>query len=73
MATAESTVRVGEPFIYKEEAMLVIKRGVGTTFKIGDDITIMVTDAGNGWAKIGIQAPKSILITRDDAKKGPKQ
>ena len=48
--------------------MLVLKRNINETIKVGDNITIMVTDVGNGWAKIGIDAPKQIPVIRPEAK-----
>jgi carbon storage regulator len=50
--------------------LLILKRTTNQKIKIGNDITIVVTDAGNGWAKIGIDAPKEVRITRPDMKKG---
>jgi len=49
--------------------MLVLKRNINETIKVGDNITIMVTDVGNGWAKIGIDAPKQIPVIRPEAKR----
>lgn len=49
--------------------MLVLKRNSQEKIQLGPNITIIVLDAGNGWAKIGIDAPKDVVITRPDAKR----
>lgn len=54
--------------------MLIISRRLNETFKIGTDITVMVTafDAENRVVRLGIDAPRHIPIERDDAiKKRP--
>lgn len=54
--------------------MLVLKRYVGEGIQIGPDIRIVITDAGpgncpgHGWAKVGIEAPRDVAISRDNAK-----
>ena len=53
--------------------MLVIKRNNGQSVYIGNDIQIVILDASHGWAKIGIEAPKEIQITRPDAKSKTKK
>lgn len=49
--------------------MLIISRRLNETFKIGKDITVMVTafDAANRVVRLGIDAPRHIPIERDDA------
>lgn len=42
--------------------MLVLNRKPGETLRIGDDIVITQLDRG----RIGIEAPKSLKITRGD-------
>ena len=44
--------------------MLVLSRTIGETIKIGDDITIMVTDVRGKHVKLGIDAPKELKIIR---------
>lgn len=44
--------------------MLVPSRTIGETIKIGDDITIMVTDVRGKHVKLGINAPKELEIIR---------
>ena len=53
--------------------MLVIKRTTNQELHIGNDIRIIVLDASHGWAKIGIDAPKEVQITRPDAKSKAKK
>jgi len=52
---------------------LVITRDKGRSFTIGDHIKITVVDIyeinGHPQTKIAIEAPKEIIILRDDAKK----
>jgi len=53
--------------------MLVLKRNCQQSIKVGDDIIITVLDVGNGWAKLGIKAPREIPVVRPDAlRKEPK-
>ncbi len=53
--------------------MLVLKRTREAKIVIGGNIVITLLDAGNGWAKIGIEAPKEIPVVRPDARnKQPK-
>lgn len=49
--------------------MLVISQKKGETIKIGRDITIHILDVKPGKVKIGIEAPASVSITRDNYKK----
>lgn len=44
--------------------MLVITRGPGESFQIGDDIEVTVVDVQEGRVKIGIDAPKNVRILR---------
>ncbi len=44
--------------------MLVLSRTIGETIKIGDDITIMVTDVRGKHVRLGIEAPKELKIIR---------
>lgn len=46
--------------------MLVLTQKVGDTISIGDDITITITKSSNSQVKIGIDAPKSVLIQREN-------
>ena len=44
--------------------MLVLSRTIGEAIKIGDDITIMVTDVRGKKVKLGVEAPKKLKIIR---------
>lgn len=44
--------------------MLVITRGPGESFQIGDDIEVTVVEVQEGRVKIGIDAPKHVRILR---------
>jgi carbon storage regulator len=46
--------------------MLVLMRRVGETIYIGDDITITIVDARRGQVKIGIRAPKDVVVDREE-------
>jgi carbon storage regulator len=46
--------------------MLVLSRRVGERIKIGDNITIVVTSIRQGIARIGIEAPKEVVIVREE-------
>lgn len=46
--------------------MLVLKRKIGESIIIGEDIEIKVVDIGDGRVKIGIEAPKSVEIMRKE-------
>jgi len=55
--------------------MLVLTRKIGETLIIGDDIRITVVSVGGGRVKIGIDAPRSVSVHREellvDAKSSP--
>ncbi|MFB3894301.1 MAG: carbon storage regulator [Phycisphaerae bacterium] len=47
--------------------MLVLRREVGQRIIIGDrTISVMVTATGEGWAKIGIEAPPEVPVHREE-------
>lgn len=48
--------------------MLILTRGVGETIYIGDDITVTVTEIRSSQIKIGIEAPKDVVILRGEVK-----
>jgi len=48
--------------------MLILGRKEKETIHIGNDITISVENISNGMAKIGIDAPKDIIILRGELK-----
>jgi len=46
--------------------MLILRRKIGETLLIGDAIKITVLDAGDGGARLAIDAPKEIPILRSE-------
>lgn len=52
---------------YKERIVLVLSRKVSEVLRIGDDITITIVRIGEFSVRIGIEAPKEIPITREQA------
>ena len=46
--------------------MLVIRRRPGETLVIGEDIEIEILDATASQVKLGIRAPKSVLVLRKE-------
>ena len=46
--------------------MLVIRRRVGETLLIGDDVEVEVLESGGTQVKLGIRAPRSIGVVRKE-------
>lgn len=46
--------------------MLILSRKEEESVKIGDDIEIKIVQTAKGYVKIGIDAPKSLLILRKE-------
>lgn len=44
--------------------MLVLSRGVGESIVIGDDIEVFLIHSDRGKARIGIKAPKNVVVNR---------
>ena len=53
----------------KSTGNLIIKRGEGDCFSIGDDITVCFLSFLGGQAKISIRAPKGVKILRSELEK----
>jgi len=47
--------------------MLVISRHMGSSVKIGDNITVTILNISGNQVRLGIEADKDIPIIRDDA------
>lgn len=46
--------------------MLVLSRRVGETLRIGSDITVTVVGVKGGYIRIGIEAPPSVPVHREE-------
>jgi carbon storage regulator len=46
--------------------MLVIRRRPGETLLIGDDVEIEILETGSSHVKLGIRAPKHVLVLRKE-------
>jgi len=44
--------------------MLVVSRKIGEELKVGDDIIVKVVDIDKNQVKIGIEAPRNVMILR---------
>lgn len=53
--------------------MLVLFRWAGESIYIGDDIKVKVNEVGPGWARLAIDAPKSISIVREELLKATRE
>ena len=46
--------------------MLVLSRRVGESIVIGDDVTVTVLDVRGDVVRVGIQAPRSVTVHREE-------
>lgn len=46
--------------------MLVLTRAIGESFRIGDDVEILVADANGVAVKLGVEAPRHIKVNRKE-------
>lgn len=46
--------------------MLILTRSIGEVIRIGDDIEIVITGINYGQVKVGVNAPKSIEVHREE-------
>ncbi len=46
--------------------MLVIRRRVGESLLIGEDVEVEVLDSGSSQVKLGIRAPRSVGVVRKE-------
>lgn len=44
--------------------MLILTRRIGETVKIGDDITVVIIDVKGSQVRLGVEAPKSVVVDR---------
>lgn len=48
--------------------MLVLTRRPNESFTIGNDIRITITEVEGKKVRVGIEAPRELIVTRDDMK-----
>ncbi len=46
--------------------MLILTRRVGESIVIGDDVTVTIVEAGRDHVRIGIDAPRSVPVHRQE-------
>jgi len=46
--------------------MLVLSRRIGEKIMIGDDVTITILGVQGGTVRVGLDAPKEVLILREE-------
>ena len=46
--------------------MLVLSRKLGENIRVGDDIKVIVLDVRGGQVKLGIDAPQSVAVHRQE-------
>jgi carbon storage regulator len=46
--------------------MLILTRRIGETIRIGDDVFVTVLEIHGNQVRIGIQAPKSVAVHREE-------
>jgi carbon storage regulator CsrA len=56
----------GKVFQRKESIMLVLTRKVGEVIHIGKDITICVVEIRGSNVRIGVEAPRDLLVLRGE-------
>lgn len=49
--------------------MLILTRKVGESIIIGDDIVVTITQVNNYQVRLGIEAPKSVEVHREEIHK----
>lgn len=53
--------------------MLILSRKTGEEIILGNDIVIKITETGKGSVKLGIEAPKEMIILRGELKEKIRQ
>ncbi len=46
--------------------MLILSRRLGECVKIGDEVTVTVLGVRNGQVRLGVTAPKSVAVHREE-------
>ena len=47
-------------------AMLILTRKVGQTLMVGDDVTVTIVGVKANQVRIGIDAPKDVIVHREE-------
>jgi carbon storage regulator len=50
--------------------MLVLSRKIGESIHIGDDIVIVISQVSGGHVRLGIEAPRSVNVCREEIWRG---
>lgn len=53
---------------FKLNGNLVITRRAGQAFYVGDDVRITILTCGGGQARVSIEAPRDVIIAREEVK-----
>jgi carbon storage regulator len=46
--------------------MLILSRRIGESICIGDDVTVQLLDITDGCVRVGVRAPQSVNVHRDE-------
>ena len=46
--------------------MLILTRRIGETIRVGDDISVTVVQVNGNQVRLGIQAPRNIVVDREE-------
>ncbi len=46
--------------------MLILTRKIGESIQVGDDIRIKIVEIGRNFVKIGVDAPRSVKVHREE-------
>lgn len=49
--------------------MLVLARKVGERIMVGEEVVITVIDVRNGQVRLGVEAPKTMAVDREEVRK----
>ena len=46
--------------------MLILTRRIGETIRVGDDISVTVVQVNGNQVRLGIQAPRNVVVDREE-------
>ena len=49
--------------------MLVVRRKIGQSVFVGENITVTVVDIGSRYVRLGIRAPRSVKVDREEIRR----